>query len=190
MFDRLSRRITDQLEENCTISHEDRELYEFGLRQGFTSMLNILTAAAVGAVFGCTLKALLFMGLYIPLRSFAGGHHARTPMICYIQSVVMLVAVCLYIKFVPCGWWEYIVIAAAAAVIYLLAPVETENKPLDENERRVYRKKALIILSAQAFLFPIMRALGAEGCAQINCCVIGMMSLMLVICKLENSKRK
>ena len=40
-------------------------------------------------------------------------------------------------------------ISFSGAVIFCLAPVDTENKPLDEIEKIIYRKKALIICKRQ-----------------------------------------
>ena len=181
MFARVSGHITDRLIAQQAVASEERELYEYGFRQGFTALLNILTAAAVGALFGCMLKALLFLVLYIPLRSFAGGHHARTPWLCYVQSVLMLVAVCLWIRYVPWGWHEYPMLAAGAGTVFLLAPAEAHSKPLDDIEMKVYRKRALLILAVQAAAFPLLRAAGLYGAAQVVCCVICMMALMLII---------
>lgn len=185
MFARVSKRITDILWQEHTISYEDRELYEYGLRQGLTALLNILTALAVGLVFGCASKTLLFMALYIPLRSFSGGHHARTPVVCYVQSVMMLTAVCLWIRLMPYGCYEIFLTALSAAVILLLAPVDTDNKPLDDRERKFYRKRALLILAAESGLYAVLGAAGAESFARTAGCVIGMMAVMLIIGRIE-----
>lgn len=40
-------------------------------------------------------------------------------------------------------------LAVSGVVIWIMAPVETENHPLDETERHVYRRRAHAVLIAE-----------------------------------------
>ena len=60
MFVRISERITKQLEENNVFSSEDRELYRYGIQQGFVILLNLATTVLIGLFCGMLWQSLLF----------------------------------------------------------------------------------------------------------------------------------
>ena len=147
MFVRLSKRIV----RHCCKGEgsDENELYIFGVNQFLNMLLNILTALFIGILFGETLQIVLFMLAYIPLRSYAGGWHSRTPLRCYIFSVIMLIAVSVSMKNLSgAEWIYYFILAAAVLVVLILAPVEDRNKPLDEIEHKVYKRRTVIITAA------------------------------------------
>lgn len=78
MFTRLSCKITDKLEHNGTISKSDRALYEYGLRQMFTTLLNILTMLLIGLAMKMVIPAVLYTLAYDILYSivYEGADHS------------------------------------------------------------------------------------------------------------------
>ena len=79
MFVKLSCKIADRLEHCGIISKSNRTLYEYGLRQMFATILNILTMLLIGFIMGLAVPAMVYTIAYIPLRVYAGGYHASTP---------------------------------------------------------------------------------------------------------------
>ena len=78
MFYRLSERIADGFEKQRVITSEDKEIYRYGVQQGWNLLLNLLTTIVIGVVCGMFWESVLFIVAYMPLRSFAGGFHAKT----------------------------------------------------------------------------------------------------------------
>lgn len=153
MFVKVAEKLADSLEENEIIKHDDRELYVYGLDQGFSIILNIITTLLIGLIFNTFFQLVVFMAAYIPLRSFAGGYHAKTPLRCYIFSIIMLVFVSWGMKnLVFRDVVNYVVLAISAFIIFVLSPVEDKNKPLDKIELKVYRKRTLLILLAELII--------------------------------------
>ena len=123
-------------------------------------LLNILTALFIGILFGETLQIILFMLAYIPLRSYAGGWHSRTPLRCYIFSVIMLIVVSVGMKYLYMAEWVYyVILAAAASVVLILASVEDRNKPLDEIEHKIYKRRTVIITAAELIIALLLKLL-------------------------------
>lgn len=152
----ITDKLIKQLVSINAIKPEDSELYAYGIEQGVFMLLNFCTTIIVGLLFGMLWQSILFSFVYMPLRMNAGGYHARTPLRCYILSTALIAAALSVISFAVqskliCG----IMAAAGAAVIFMLAPVEDANKPLDETERKVYRKRTHFILLfwVSVFLF-------------------------------------
>ncbi len=150
MFYKLSERIVDGFEKQRVILSEDKEIYRYGVQQGLNLAFNFLTTLVIGAVCGMLWESVLFMAAYMPLRSFAGGYHAKTHLRCYLYSIVMITAVLLVIRFLPLG--RFIcscLMFVGSIVILLIAPIEDKNKPLDEVERHVYCKRTRLILALE-----------------------------------------
>lgn len=152
-FAKLSRRIGDNLVRSSVVKAEDAEIYIYGINQILVSVLNVSSALIIGLIFGVFFEITIFMAAYIPLRSFAGGYHAKTPLRCYIFSVIMLIVVSIGMKYLSLTEWVYYaVLLAVALIVLVLSPVEDRNKPLDEIEHKVYKKRAIFVLTAELLI--------------------------------------
>lgn len=121
---------------------DDSEVIEYGLYILISKIIFIITIVIIGIIFNELAAILLFTLLYTPLRSFAGGIHAETSFRCYILSLVMLICVILAEKYIYLNSLNiYILLLISTFLIIFLSPVETYNKPLDNIEKMVYRKK-------------------------------------------------
>lgn len=187
MFAKTAETITKKLQENNSISSEQYEICRFGFQQGLTILLNAVTVIVIGAVMKELWQAILFMALYAPLRSNAGGYHARTATRCYIYSILLMIAVLLAMKylFIP-TFICIIALVISCAVILILAPVEDANKPLDDIEQVVYKKRTYVITALEVAFCAIALLCGAK---QIMLCFIGafiMISGILIAGKIKN----
>lgn len=186
---KLSRRIGDDLVRSSVVKAEDAEIYIYGINQILVSILNISSALIIGMIFGVFLEVAVFMVAYIPLRTFAGGYHAKTPLRCYMLSVIMLTVVSLGLKYLSLTEWVYYAVDVLAIIIIcIFSPVEDKNKPLDEIECKVYKKRAVLIVIAE---FLISFALKLANMDNLFVAVIysfGTLSAMLIAGKINNSR--
>ncbi len=182
MFEVLSERVTGWLLENEAFPREDKEIYQYGIQQGMIALLNLGTTMVIGMVFGKLLESILFMVAYIPLRSYAGGYHAKTAVRCYFFSIVMISAVLWVMRYVTyigliCGCLT----AISGSAIWFLVPVENRNKPLDDVEKVVYRKRARGILLVEIVITVISLLSNSKHiviCMTEMFCVMTIMLLM------------
>ena len=113
-------------------------------------LLNIVTTIGLGILFRLFLPCVLLNLSFIPIRISAGGHHADSPVKCYVLSTLLIAALLAILKWVSVSLLAaWILILAASAVLLWLAPIETENNPLDETEVRVYRRRTRIVLGIE-----------------------------------------
>ena len=190
MDDKIFSRIASKLVESEIISADDRELYEYGLKQVASTFATVATTLIIGFIFSMIWESILFMVSYIPLRSYAGGYHARTPLKCYVFSVVLTISVLLGIRYMP---HDAILVGSlvliASVVIFIFAPVADENKSLDAVEKKIFRKRARIILCAEVLLFALFWGLGLFW---MSVCILASMfiaSLMVSVGVLKMSKK-
>jgi len=185
---KLFEKITDSLIENGTINTEDKEIYEYGLRHIANVSLNILSTLFIGFIFGMVWQSVIFMTAHIPLRSYAGGAHARTPLRCYIVSVIMTVCILLGIKYIPHDdFIIWILTLISGIVIFIFAPIGDENKPLDEIEIKVFRFRTRVILLAEIAAIGLFTVLGLAWvafCIAVSVVVSGFMVLLAIFVKI------
>ena len=182
MFAKMAKQLAVRLEENQIIKSDDRELYVYGLNQGLSILLNIGTTLCIGLLIGCTPQLVVFMVAYIPLRSYAGGYHARTPLRCYVISIIMLIVVSMCLKCIELNHWYYwTLVVVSFFFIIFLSPIADKNKPLDEIEVKVYRKRAIFILLVEVALSVLFATLHISHLLSVMSLVFITMSSMLVI---------
>lgn len=188
MLLRISEKITDILVVNKIITHENREIYRFGVKQGIMLLLNFFTLLIIGLIHGMIFEVLIFMLAYVPLRSYAGGFHAETHMKCYLVSVIIINAVLLIIKNSLISISIYCLLAFfSLIIIFILAPVEDKNKLLDNIETVIYRKKSRIILLVNLLYFIV--ALFIECFLTVKAISLSLTTLgvLLIIGKLKST---
>lgn len=188
MFVKLSEYITQRLENEKVIQPDNRELYRYGFQQGLILLLNFVTSVVIGVIFGKVLDSVLILASYIPLRSYAGGHHSDSSEKCYIISTMITVIWVLILQFseLPTSCWG-IILLIGAAVCFVLSPVENLQKPFDEDEAHVYRKRSLIVLASEVCLW-ICLAFFVRLFVQIIPLSVFTEAVMLIMGKIKNKR--
>lgn len=188
MFEKISCKITDSFEQSKTISNSERELYQYGLRQIFITILNIVTTLLIGFLMGMIAQAIIFTAAYIPIRIYAGGFHASTPVRCWAISAIMLTLVLFILKLTSNNFFPQLsaVSLIACIVIILLSPVEDMNKPLDDKEHRVYHFRTIAFISTSIAVTAFLYFLSFKSAAASIEMVWISLSVMLIVGKIKN----
>lgn len=143
MIKKLAERIVAWQTEKHFLSERERGLYEYGYEVMLNQVINILIAVLIAVLFRAPMPVFVFLISYIPLRSYCGGHHARTNEGCTVVSAILLCLICILYRVFPetidniIQPMAYII---SGWLIIRYAPVEDVNKPLVEKEVVRYRK--------------------------------------------------
>jgi accessory gene regulator B len=187
----VTERLGELLVQNKVISLEEKELVIFGLQQGLIMILNVISSIIVGYIFGMVWQSIVFMVMYIPLRSYVGGYHARTQLRCYLFSIVLISLVLWGIKLIP--WTSFICVVVSVVIgiiIFVFAPRADENKPLDEIEIVVFGKRARGIYLVQELILLIFLIIGWNDIAACIVMTFVAMGFMIFLDILNKSLRK
>lgn len=141
MIAEFAKKINDILIYKGIVQKEDADLYQYGIENGITIAGNLIASVIFGIVTGRPGLVLVFLLFYASLRSYSGGSHCKSRIGCFLISMAIL--------FIPVYTYEPVMENVPNAVILLigvlavviiiaLAPVESINKPLDEEERKYY----------------------------------------------------
>lgn len=190
LFRKISEKTSTRLVEKNIIQASGKELYSYGIRNGLLLLLNIITVVVIGIIFGDVLRSILFMSLYIPLRSFAGGYHARTPQMCYIFSVMLIIAVLLAMKHLDISCFICIIsINILYVIIALLSPVEDVNKRLDTVERKVFKTRTIIVILVEDVFNLGCLLLKRNDWLECSFLVVVVVVLLILLGKITNITR-
>lgn len=191
MFGNITAQIADKLIELDTIKEEDREIYEFGIQHIFITILNVATVMAIGALLNSFKESIIFFAAFIPLRIFAGGFHLKTPLRCYVFSSAASAAVILAVRFVNLPILIYgCLYAAASAVILIFSLVEDANKPLDDVEKIVYKRRTVVVWAFQSIIMLLMHITGIVFVSKTIAWSVSFLSLMIVSGVISNCFKK
>ncbi|MDO5398598.1 MAG: accessory gene regulator B family protein [bacterium] len=150
--------ISNALAENNFIRSEDVDICRYGIEMFIICILEMCAILFVSIILGNFFETIIYLVGFIPIRIYAGGYHANTRLRCFI----MLLAV--YAIFSITNTHEllqqyriYALIISFINIlaVYLWAPLENENKSVNANERKYYRKKSLIF-SVIGFIIAII----------------------------------
>mgnify|MGYP003287297157 CR=1 FL=1 len=191
MFHRATGKIVEQLTISGIIQSEKKELYRYGINQLLNNMFSLLTFFIIGILLKGVIYALIFLMAYFPLRVYAGGFHASTAFRCWILSSGLLVLVLLTVNYAPIPPILYDLFACLSiAVIIIMMPIEDANKPLDEKEIQVYKKRGVIVLILEILIFILFRYFQLDRVAESLAMAWISLSILLLLGNIKNKKNK
>lgn len=148
MVSEISESFAKRLVKKEIIAGEDIEAYQFGIECFIMKAFHLISYFLIAVFFHMVLEMFVFLIAFTPLRIYSGGYHAKTPLKCYLISCCTVLSVMCLIRFAPLYIIQYSLILAmvVSVVLLIIAPVETSTKPLDETEKKYYKKKAGIMI--------------------------------------------
>lgn len=153
---KIKGKIAGILLRDGVISPEEAEIVEYGLENLGSSLLGMAVTLLTGYCFGFLRGSFLLWLLIFPLRKNAGGYHAATKGRCLLFSAAMLfVSVVCFVQMELPDMDCILIASCCFVIIFLLAPVENDNKHLDQMEYLVYQRRTRMILLLESVLFAI-----------------------------------
>lgn len=149
-MDKILNLIVGIVEDNDSINCEEKEVIRYGLELMLLKVLFWCLIIVTGIIMGCLRICLIYNLMFLVLRSYAGGYHAKTRMRCLIQSVITVIAALTAVKVCCENTFAAAVMAIVAFIcglaVWKFAPVDTESRQLDNEEILRFRKQARITL--------------------------------------------
>lgn len=181
MISSLSSFITEALYKSQVIAEEDKELYVYGFFVLLSKGLFFLVSAFFGWMLGVLWESMVFYIMFSMLRSYAGGFHASKESVCTCCTTASLFLSSLsiwYMERIGNLVVPFCILAVCGAVVYLLAPLDSEDKPLTRTELVIYRQKtraidvAIVIISIVGLCLHLPAILHAASISMALECVL------------------
>lgn len=135
------------LQEQGYVDASNDKIILLGLQRTKALIEDIIFAIVIGFFMGNAFAGVLFEISFSVNRMYTGGYHAKSKKICNVISKSNTI-MCLIIAFF-CPINEEILcvtIIFSAFTILKLSPIESENKKVSDNEKRVYKHKSIVII--------------------------------------------
>ncbi len=145
MLHQLSQNITDFLITREVINKEDAEIYVYGYEMMISGIIDFLITMIIGILLGCPLNAVIFFVMFVSVRLYSGGYHANTYVKCKVIMTSIFLAV-LVISSVKLPLSAVCILMLLLIVtVHFHSPIENQNKPLDDMEKRKYHWISVIL---------------------------------------------
>lgn len=190
MISSLSSIITETLYKSQVIAEEDKELYTYGFFVLLSKGLFFLVSALFGWMLGVLWESIVFYIMFSMLRSYAGGFHASKESVCTCcttASLFLSSLSILYMQRIGNSIIPFCILAVCGAVIYLLAPLDSEDKPLTRAELVLYRQKTraiditIVIISIVGLCLHLPAILHAASISMALECVLLVLGKVKII---------
>lgn len=193
MLNSCATALANILFRKCPVTMARKEVYIYGLELTLSSAAVAFSVLILSCVFGAVYTSFIFSFVFVSIRLFAGGYHAKKYVQCFVLSNAVYL-ICLGITFL----FEYLKIEIicpgltllSMAVIFKLAPIKHKHHPLSERaylrnktiSRIVTACDGLCILAA--FYYPFMPYLACMGSA-----TMAATAVLMVIPKFQERSR-
>lgn len=131
------------------LTEEDEEVFQYSLEVFLFGLFNWGTILIFAYWQEEIFRTAVYIGVFLFLRRVCGGYHANTHVQCCVLTIgIYLLVLCLW-KMTPAGSVPFLSVSMmilANLLIWYYAPVETANKPFLQEERKLFRRKAVQFL--------------------------------------------
>ena len=180
----IAERIVGKLIAASAVEEVDRELYVYGFFLLITRFFFFLVTVVFGFSLKIPYESVVFYIVFILMRSYAGGVHAKTEMACTVWTTVAMGSAVVIIKILEVlNGKTLLILIFSDLCILRITPLDTNEKPLTEQDKRWYRKICyvmvatcnLIIIAGAVLSIPLL-------CYPVVCSML-LEAILLVIGK-------
>lgn len=162
-MDKLLDYMVDHLASNQELDDEDKETVRYGLEILYIKVFFTVCAMFIAALFHCFWECLIFLIMFSAIRTSAGGYHAKTRIQCFIMSMLMIIinigVVKLTARFPSLDLILISLTLVSIVVIWILSPIDTNNRPFEYDERIRFKNKTRVLLCLETVVAFIMKIL-------------------------------
>ncbi|MDO4772781.1 MAG: accessory gene regulator B family protein [Bacillota bacterium] len=145
-------KIVHRLINSGLIEKSDEAVYSYRVEVLLLKLVGILLIGTIGVLSKKYLETFVFYLAFSRLRAYTNGYHSKNYALCLLQSAFAYILICevffeCFIKILPLS---HLITFISMAVIYALAPVNSDAINLSKKEIVKHRKmikKILIIYS-------------------------------------------
>ena len=151
MSEKISGIITDFLLRKNVIKEEEKEIYHYGYETLIYSIQQMMLILALGMIMNRKIETFTFLMVFVSMRKYTGGYHARSRLGCTFMTVVC------YLMVLVLGEWLMNMKNGCIILLFLVllcvvifshyVPMEHPEKPLTKTQRRESRKKCGLLFT-------------------------------------------
>lgn len=159
---KLNKIIVSKLEENGLLKY-DKDIYLYGLNNGLMLFINLITSFIIAIFLHKVLALVIFLMCFIPLRSYCGGVHSHSRIVCYIISNTLILLMLFTFKYIYFYYLPFFIFSLCCFFYLCLSKPKSNNKRnLDSTEIKTFNKLKYYVLIFNLLIFLILFFLKKE----------------------------
>ena len=144
---RLSEKLTAYVINAGAVSEELYAVYQYGFQIGLEMLCCFVFCLGIAVYLRMIPQFIVFTGIFMLLRTYAGGVHLNSFGACFFCSVaIQTVALLVNSRFRFSVWSAWIIILVMLCLIWKFAPVDSISRKLDNEEKTHCRKVTMKII--------------------------------------------
>lgn len=188
MFVKIADNIVKWMLNSQIIEENKAVICRWGISHILDTAFNISTFLIIGILFNMPVETIVFTLGYIPLRIYAGGYHAKTPFRCWCLSNIILAISLVIVQNAEKCYIAFGILSLIAVMgLIILMPVEDLHKPLDENDRKKYKKRGVAILAVEICISVVFALLHHSKISLVLSSIWVLLSVMLILGVIKNN---
>lgn len=186
MLNKIATKITKTMLASKIIAEDMFDIYVYGVELLLSFLFNTTIIMIAGILLGRILQTLLFLLIFVLLRSFTGGYHANTYGVCTFVTFLVYGGVLLLSElFVSSLLFYGVLTIVGVALLLALVPIEHPNKKITEKKKRKYKHISLVLF----LIFITVGALLCHADLQLNAVVFFTLTADLLLLFVKNRKK-
>ncbi|MDO5155997.1 MAG: accessory gene regulator B family protein [Eubacteriales bacterium] len=163
------------------VDESNDKIVEVGLTRLMNITMDWIFSVVCAAIMGNMWVGIVFEISYALLRIYAGGYHAKNKKSCFYLTYISTLLCIISAFFVPFSIWLIVGLTMVSMVIFIkLVPVQSENKPLNRVEVKIYRRNALCIAFGEVLLLVCFLLSKKNQCANVICATFVLVAIGLI----------
>lgn len=192
---RISLLITELLYRDKIIEEDEIESCTYGLQITMANLVNFTIALSVGVLTKSLVEIALFYGIFVSLRFFCGGYHAKS----YGRCFCLFAITCLAYPIMLNGILTYVgntflllivAIFFLGICIWVMAPIEHTNRPFTTEERKLFRKRSIQLFLIWSIVGIILWIEQLERLSVGFICVFWIVSIYMLVGRREKDEEE
>ena len=148
MLNKMAVRLSKRLLSHQVITEDILDIYVYGFELIISSLISTTLILLIGLLLNMFFPTVAFLVVFILLRSFSGGYHAKTYAWCSLITLGTYITVLTLSKFLDVPWIAYWILAGVGlGLLMILAPIENPNKQLSFAQKRKFKIISCIIFA-------------------------------------------
>jgi accessory gene regulator B len=170
MINKISALLSEEIKLRLNSSDNEKEIYAYSIEVLISLFINLIILSFTAYILKKQAELIIFIVFFSGLRSYAGGYHAKTHIECMALSLCLFAISALSTTYLT-EYGEVILtlgIMFSVIMVFILAPAESENKPLSKKQRVKYKKISRIIVILLSVSAVCLYFIEAAGCVYIT----------------------
>lgn len=131
------------------VETEDTAVFQYGLETILANSLNLVTFFLLAILFHRMLDGMVFLVLFIGIRQFTGGYHAKSYGGCYLTFCFISLVLFILLRITPSEWLRPLTILLTllgGLMIVLFAPAPNPEKTFSIDQLKRARVISIVLV--------------------------------------------